>query len=828
MTPPKIPHANCAECPRLSRDFCPPEVSRNATHAHVGQDPGKDEIRLQRPFIGRTGQWLWGLILELLGAPGRVDTHVTNACLCIPPQHEPEKETNQAIKCCRPRLLEELKTNLAPDAHILTMGKTANVSLMGHNRAAAQGYHRRLRIGRKRFWVIPTVHPSWVMRSGLESERLRFTSHLEGFYKRGVGKLADGAQGRIRVNPSWARVRREMLKPTLVNFAHPAIACDLETTGLLPSETGIKAISISDGITAWVWKWPVNKRVFAGLKELLQERRTIWQNGVYFDIPILERHGLPVPSRVEDTRDAQRAINSSSPLNLAFLGSAYLQVEPWKDDIAGEGSEQKGVADVTVPMRKLLPYCGRDSLYTHQVWQAQKRLLKADSYIAGMYAHQLQLAKIASRMSFKGFPIDAKKRVTLGKQLRRLFKARVRKIRKLVKGIRISDAQVNDYDLRALLFGSKWSPNKDMRVRVDGKLVSSFNLHPGWDKDAWTPTGLPAVNQNALLAFLAKQGTPDEVKAIVREVWRANGATKALGTFVEGEALSKGLGRDGWVHASWNSARATTGRWGCSNPNLMNLSAAKKASEGALQGDLPNVRAMYVAPKGYVLVHRDYSQLELRLIAIISGDETMLRWYAEGLDVHTESALHWFKGILPPGGHVPSAIRRQAKVCRFASNYGAGPKVMYREFLRQMGDQRVDYSWVVELRKLFHRTHPGILSYWQSELDYVGAYGYSETRVLRRKRYFPDPQLSEVVNHPIQGTAGDIMNLALIKLHPMLPSDAWICAQGHDAATVICKRKDAPDVSAIMAEAMEGPWEISGVPHVLPTDGKIGRRWSEV
>jgi len=253
---------------------------------------------------------------------------------------------------------------------------------------------------------------------------------------------------------------------------------------------------------------------------------------------------------------------------------------------------------------------------------------------------------------------------------------------------------------------------------------------------------------------------------------------------------------------------------------------------------LPNLRRMYAAPPGFVVIEGDFKQQELYVMMLIAKDET-LRTGLKG-DVYTEDAKAIFrlpvtmKRCNDTANHLKGSARQAAKTGHLAFQYGAGTSAIYMQMLET--DRTIKYSLVDTvhrgLKERYHRT----VSYWSEEQALVQKTGYSETRILHRRRYYPrEPPITEISNYPIQGTAADVTTLAMLDLDrrikkERLKSPGGIIGQFHDALLIY-----VPDTDkwrrlgvALLKESMEQEHVIEGITHRFETDIKLGFNWADM
>lgn len=292
--------------------------------------------------------------------------------------------------------------------------------------------------------------------------------------------------------------------------------------------------------------------------------------------------------------------------------------------------------------------------------------------------------------------------------------------------------------------------------------------------------------------------------------------TKLKSTYADG--LIKVIGNDGRIHTNFQMTATATGRLSSTEPNLQNIPIRKQL--GA------EIRKMFIAPKGSVLVDADYSQIELRVLAHISDDVRMKDAFASGKDFHTVTASNVFR---IPMEEVTPEIRSRAKAVNFGIVYGMqaftlakDTGVTVREAKRYMDAYFAEYS--------------GVDLYLKNIVEKAEQNGYVST-IFGRRRYIPELKNSNrtvrefgkrvALNMPIQGTAADIMKLAMVSVHRSLKEaglKAELVLQVHDELIVECPAEIAPQVAELVSREMQNAAQLK-VP--LTAEAKIGKSWYE-
>jgi hypothetical protein len=476
----------------------------------------------------------------------------------------------------------------------------------------------------------------------------------------------------------------------------------------------------------------------------------------------------------------------------------------------------------------LLRYNALDTCATARVYRA---ILAEEDWsskrVQRLYDVHRRMSLLGAELHSTGFLVDPVRRAKLGKTLRALSTRRHNELKRHV-GTRKSPAfRGTDGDMRALLY---------RRHAKDGIRCYDIPEPEAWDDVMWTSdekTTL-AVDKEALLRIFINPATDDEARDAIQLFWRYKAPGKALNTWVMGDEVLSKTGADGRMRADWNSAGTETMRWAS---ELMTLPEAK--DDESLGGRLPNIRWMYVAPKGHVLYHWDWSQQELRMLYAVSGDKALGDALKLG-DVYTFDAHNWFPSQLerlfgPKWAEVNlkkewSQGRRQCKVGHLAAQYMAGAPAMWTQALIQ--DRTIKFSTMKAIREMFHRTYAGTVRYAEDEHRRVLQSGYSEGRILGGRRYYPaPPPITETCNYPVQRTAGEMGALAMLRMADTFKRNhvrARLLTNEHDASTI--EVHDDPqsrrDVEEIVLQAVTGPWRVEGRDHTFPAKGKFDYDWA--
>ena len=434
-----------------------------------------------------------------------------------------------------------------------------------------------------------------------------------------------------------------------------------------------------------------------------------------------------------------------------------------------------------------------------------------------LYLQNKELSELAAIMHLNGFPVHKKNRRRLAHELRDTYADNTNQLIKLVD---VKDFTGTPHQMRQLIFKKHAKPH-----------MQRWNLENPLDPAHYTKTGMCSVNFDALLGLLIDPYTPEDLKGVIKVFWKAEEAKKARGTFVMSKLIDRAIGADGHLRAGWNSLGTDTGRFSCSEPNLMNVPA--------------KLREMYWAGLGHILVHADFSQLELRIMMAVSGDRILEAALATG-DVYTADAIAIFglpKHLIKcPGDgpckdkcalldlHIKKMARQAAKQVHLAFQYGAGTAKVYAQVLAENFEAK--YSEVAKQHDAMKKRYCGTVDYWFEEQKRVHRDGYSASRICDRRRVYPaEPPITEIANYPIQSTAADVVNTKTIKLCRILRREvptAKLTCQLHDALDFRVPTRHSSRVERITKEVLEEPVRIGDRMYSFPVELKSGSIWNQL
>ena len=568
------------------------------------------------------------------------------------------------------------------------------------------------------------------------------------------------------------------------------LAFDTETTGLDALEAEMVGFSLSwEAHTAYYVALPADRAEAQTWLELFRPR---WEDSALtwighnlkYDYQILANYGIHLTGTLRDTMLAHYLIEPDQRHGMDALAQNYLGYTPISIEtlIGPKGKSQKSMRDV--PAAEVAEYAAEDADVTWQLHETFKPKLAEAGLEGVLHGMEAPLVPVLADMERAGMAVDleglARYSVELGEDSARL-EAEVREL----AGV--------DFNLG--------SPKQLGEVLFD-----RLKLDPKAKK---TKTGQYATGEEVLENFRKDHPIVDKLLE-----WRQVGKLKS--TYVD--ALPELVNpRTGRIHTTFNQAVAATGRLSSTNPNLQNIPIRTERGQ--------RVRDLFVAGGAdRVLLSADYSQIELRVIASMSGDAGMIDAFLSGEDIHAATASKVF-GV--PLGDVTREQRSQAKTVNFGIIYG----VSAFGLSQQSSLSRTEAKEVIEQ---YFATYPGIKKYIDDQVAAAREKGYVET-LLGRRRYLRDIDSRNqavrghsernAINAPIQGTAADIVKLAMIRIHDRLKRDGFaspMILQVHDELVFDAYSSEVEALREVVKAEMESAFTLK-VPLVAETG--VGRTW---
>lgn len=596
-------------------------------------------------------------------------------------------------------------------------------------------------------------------------------------------------------------------------------AVDIETDAKNPYDvTTIKCIGIGRADRAEVLVVdtsaaqpgdPLVRAVAAFLED--RTKKKVFQNRQYDELVCELRWGVVTEGTIFDTMLAHHAISPDEPHNLQRIALTYSDAPAWKPPRNRNGMEAFANDE------EFWTYNARDVRATALAHRAMATTLRAEM-VAQVHEHDLRMATIAMEMQRVGIPLDEAGRAAIGVEYRQQAEEALAGMREYLRAWRVpSDEPGNTSEHHdPALF------NPDSPKQLGWALFEKggpCGLRPTLLSEK---TGEPSTSRDAVRPYASH--------AFVAMLLRYRDAKKIVGTYIDSEGLR--LGPDGRIHPSWNVHGTVTGRWS-SSPNLQNWPAI--------------MRTIVKPAPGFVLIGADYSQLELRIIAALAGDPTLIRLCMEAdesdktnpqKDPHSYvAALAFGKVFLDSDGKGRKALRDGTKSVVYGMNYGAGARKIQQTVMsnEDYKGPPLTIDMVERIMGAYFQGFPQVKAYRDRALERAAAQRGVFSPLLRRRRPFPlgDVDATIAMNFPIQSCAADIMNESLDVLYKALPGvdpDAVIIAQVHDAVYVEAREEHAAAVAALIEQSLTRTLRlVADAPEMLfVASAKIGTSWDKV
>ncbi|MDN5273028.1 DNA polymerase I [Chloroflexus sp. MS-CIW-1] len=579
--------------------------------------------------------------------------------------------------------------------------------------------------------------------------------------------------------------------------AAPAFAFDTECTSLQPVMSDLVGISIALA-PGDVWYVPVahqdgeqapRSEVISALAPFFADpQKPKFAHNAKFDIEVLAGAGIRVVGLSFDTMIAAAMLGKRQGLkDLAFYELKLPEPPATIEDMIGRGRKQ--ISFAAVPIEQAAPYAGADALYTLHLTERLRSQLETDTALRDLYYRvELPLIEVLTEMELTGILLDQMYLRELGER----FARRINEVAERIYQQAGSPFNINSgQQLNEVLFE---------RIGIDPRAHGLSKLKSG---------GYSITAE--VLEELA------QLYPIAADILTYRQLTKLKSTYID--ALPELVNpRTGRIHTSYNQLGAATGRLSSNNPNLQNIPV--RTEEGR------EIRRAFVAAPGHRFVAADYSQIELRVLAHISGDENLIAAFEQGLDIHAATASRLF-GVEPTA--VDKNQRRVAKTVVFGVIYGISPFGLAQRLgiERELARQLID--------NLFTQ-FPGIRHYIDQTLAFGRQNGYVQT-LFGRRRIMEDLRASgarraaaerEAINAPIQGTAADLMKMAMVNVHRALRERGLrtrLLLQVHDELIAEAPESEVTAAAQLLREVMSGVYELK-VP--LSVNLETGPNWEEM
>ena len=582
---------------------------------------------------------------------------------------------------------------------------------------------------------------------------------------------------------------------------HPEICFDTETTGIDANDAELVGLSFSvQPGTAWYVPCPADQKktteILSHFEPLFSDTTKTWigQNTKY-DLLVLKWYGVEPAGKIFDTMLAHYVIEPDGKRSMDILSEKYLGYEPvhieeliGKKTGRGAGAKTQGSMR-DVELEKIKEYAGEDADITLQLKQVFEPMLKEKEVEKVFNEVENPLVKVLVDMEFEGIKIDEGFLNDYSKELEKDAKKAEESVYKQA-GVRFNLA----------------SPKQLGEVLFD-----KLQLDPSAKK---TKTGQYQTGEDVLLKLAAK-GHP-----IVEDILSFRELTKLKSTYVDAlpQLINKKTGR---VHTTYGQAVAVTGRLASNNPNLQNIPVRTDRGKEIRKAFIPR-------DEKHILVSADYSQIELRIVAAISGDPNMCEAFKAGTDIHTATAARVYNIA---EADVTKEMRYKAKSVNFGIIYGQGAFGL----ADNLGISRTEAKEIIDNYK---KEFPGIQQYMDNTINFARENGYVET-LMGRKRWLRDINSANftvrgfaernAINSPIQGTAADMIKLAMQKVHAAMKKEKMksrMLLQVHDELVFDGLKTELKELKALILENMQ---EALPLPNNVPVIAECGEgnNWLE-
>lgn len=571
------------------------------------------------------------------------------------------------------------------------------------------------------------------------------------------------------------------------------ICFDTETTGIDANDAELVGMSFSHkpGEAYFVTcsaEYEATCNLLELLKPLFDNPDLIWiGHNIKYDLLVLKYYNREIKGQVYDTMLAHYVVEPDGKRSMDLLSAQYLGYEPVhiEELIGKKGKGQGTMRDVEI--QKLKDYAAEDADITLQLKHSLHPLLKTKEVERVFYEVENPLVKVLTDMEFEGVMIDVPFLLNYSKELEReAYQAE-----------------------QAVYAGAGVKFNIGSPKQLGEVLFEKLNLNPSAKK---TKSGQYATGEDVLMKLAHNN-------PIVADILAYRQLTKLRSTYVD--ALPSLINRkSGRVHTTYGQAVAVTGRLASNNPNLQNIPIRTERGK--------EIRKAFIPRQGNVIISADYSQIELRIVAAISGDENMCNAFKNNADIHTATAAKVFN---VDAADVTKEMRYKAKSVNFGIIYGQGAFGL----ADNLGISRTEAKEIIDNYK---KEFSGITKYMDNMINFCREHGYVQT-LMGRKRWLKDINSANftvrgyaernAINSPIQGTAADMIKMAMIKIHDSMKKEklrSKMIMQVHDELVFDAVPSELDILQPLILNNMKAALPL---PHDVPVEAElgIGDNWLE-
>ncbi|HAW52792.1 MAG TPA: DNA polymerase I, partial [Flavobacteriales bacterium] len=553
--------------------------------------------------------------------------------------------------------------------------------------------------------------------------------------------------------------------------AAPEFCFDTETTGLDPLVADIIGMSFSckKGEASYVPLLGNEEEVISILNEFRHlfenEEKIIIAQNLKYDLKILHKYGLSIKGKVFDTMIAHYILHPDSRHNMNVLAETFLNYRPISIEtlIGKKGKNQTSMRDAD--LNKVSEYAGEDADITFQLKEVFGPLLEKDKLTDLFNNIEMPLVQVLAEMEEEGIRLDVDTLKAFSNEL---------------------TADLTDLEKDILkMAGTDFNIDSPKQL---GQIL--FEVLVITDKPPKTKTGQYSTSEDVLAKLTGKH-------EIVEKVLSYRSLKKLKTTYADSlpNEVSEMTGR---IHTTYSQTIAATGRLSSVSPNLQNIPIKTARGREIRKAFIPR-------DSNHLLLSADYSQIELRIIAALSGDENMIAAFKNNEDIHTSTAAKIF-GVKPD--EVDREMRTKAKSVNFGIIYG----VSSFGLAQNINSSRSEAKEIIDS---YFAQYPGVRQYMDQSIENARKQGYVET-IMKRRRYLRDINSSNgivrgaaernAINAPIQGSAADIIKLAMINIHRQMEKENFsskMLLQVHDELVFDARKDELDRLKILVRQNME-------------------------
>lgn len=741
--------------------------SRRADVFLLGEAPGREEDAIGRPFVGQSGKALRGM-LEDMKLLER--SYITNIVKCRPPENRPPRKAE--IKACELYWKEELRK--VKPKYVMLLGASAVKALTGQTTIALGQVRGKKNWTYEGAHVIATYHPAAALRTPELWPKI-----IDDFSRIDSDEFLHPEEIQWKVWDEKSAIPR-------------VCALDIETTGLNPFGLGKNGDAPQILCAAWSsaeGKAVVTENVLELVARLQEggDKRTLIGHNLKFDLLWLKRlYGYEHKGKVLDTCAMGHLLDENAPSHgLKWWASQLTGLGDYDKEIAA--ARAKGMEGVEII--DVLRYNAWDAGAT---WMLYERFLPIirEQGLEKLLVYQGRVTKALVEMESRGVALDHREIKRQSKQL---------------------EAACLEIERRFSQYDTNLGSPKQLADLLYGEL--------GLRVVKRTLKGARSTDEEALETLARVLPEADQRKGLVQSLLTYRGHRKMISTYLEGVPKHEGV--DGKVHPSFNACGTVTGRFSCSAPNLQNI----PRQEGGPK------RIFRPEGKDCVFIEADFSQIELRIGAMLSKDEAMLSAFREGRDLHAETAKALWGVTLENSDYQEK--RRLAKTINFGIFYGMSAEKFSRETGASVTDgKRFIARWFA--------AYPGVKGYLQQVEEEVMSRGWVESLFGRRRRLPVSVgdraeyahAIRQACNFPVQSSAADLTTMALTLLNEQ---GFNVRLTVHDSLLLECDLLHVKPTVAQVLDVMAHPETIVEqfgfkvkFPIPILAEAKVGKNWGQM